>query len=193
MPLLRLWTHEHGAYFMSNQVKPGPHEVQCRLCMARAGDGKSYNALSVSPLLHESTVHLCFAFLKKDGKPVSTAPEPRKSPPLQKSWSWNCTGFCIFIVLLLTIQFQPIQSYFMSLGEKGLGREKNSSNVFFSSAHIFRFPFLWSPSLHGKKGTCVIWVLNSVLLYLWVAVLSWLLALATVIIHLSTTFHGTIP
>ena len=84
MPLLRLWTHEHGAYFMSNQVKPGPHEVQCRLCMARAGDGKSYNALSVSPLLHESTVHFCFAFLKKDGKPVSTAPEPRKYPPTEK-------------------------------------------------------------------------------------------------------------
>lgn len=72
-------------FFMDEQVKLAPHEVQGRRVTASAGDGDNYTFFT-GPLSYEGTIHLCFASLykiknisKKDGQSMSKETEPKKS------------------------------------------------------------------------------------------------------------------
>lgn len=78
-----LWVWTHDMFFMDEQVRLAPHEVQGRRITASAGDNYTF---FMGPLSYECTIHLCFASLykikyisKKDGKSMPKETEPKKS------------------------------------------------------------------------------------------------------------------
>lgn len=79
---LRVWTHD--LFFMADQAKPAPREVQGAQPVLVMGITTLF---FTGPLLYQCTIHLCFASLykiknvsKNGGKSMSKATEPKKSP-----------------------------------------------------------------------------------------------------------------